>query len=146
MMGAACVLTVFTTRLTAESTKTIQRCASVIARAGSGMAVEFSPLGPVATISEGLQVVRAANHGHGRAGLLIDSWHFFLGHSTFDDLAAVPLDDIAYVQFADALAPESHRLVRETLHRRTVPGKGVLELDRFATTLLERGLRQHRQR
>ena len=47
--------------------------------------------------------------------------------------------DIAYVQFADALAPESHRLVRETLHRRTVPGEGALELDRFATTLLERG-------
>ena len=51
----------------------------------------------------------------------------------------MPLDDIAYVQFADALAPESERLVRETLHRRALPSEGVLELDRFAATLLERG-------
>ena len=48
-------------------------------------------------------------------------------------------DDIAYVQFTDALAPESERLVRETLHRRALPGDGVLELDRFAATLLETG-------
>ena len=50
-----------------------------------------------------------------------------------------PLDDMAYVQFADALAPESDRPFRETLHRRALPGEGRLELDRFATTLLERG-------
>jgi sugar phosphate isomerase/epimerase len=50
-----------------------------------------------------------------------------------------PLDDIAYVRFTDALEPESPRLVRETLHRRALPGEGVLELDRFAGTLLDRG-------
>jgi sugar phosphate isomerase/epimerase len=44
------------------------------------------------------------------------------------------------VQFTDALAPESReRLVRETLHRRALPGEGVLDLDRFAATLRERG-------
>ena len=30
-------------------------------------------------------------------------------------------------------------MVRETLHRRALPGEGILELDRFATTLLDRG-------
>jgi sugar phosphate isomerase/epimerase len=51
----------------------------------------------------------------------------------------VPLDDIAYLQFTDALAPESrNRLVRETLHRRAAPGEGVLDLDRFAATLREK--------
>jgi len=30
-------------------------------------------------------------------------------------------------------------MIRESLHRRAVPGEGVLDLDRFATTLREMG-------
>ena len=138
-MGAEWVLTVFTSPPTAEAEKVLQRCAAVFADAGAGMAVEFSPLGAISSIRQGMQVVRAANGGGGRAALMIDSWHFCFGDSTWEDLAEVPLDDIAYVQFADALAPESERLVRETLHRRALPSEGVLELDLFAATLLERG-------
>ena len=139
-MGAAWVLTVFTTALTAAAERTIERCAGILADAGVGMAVEFSPLGTVPTIRDGMEVVRRARRGGGHVGLLIDTWHFCFGDSTWEDLAAVPLEDIAYVQFDDALAPESQeRLIRETLHRRALPGAGILELDRFATTLLDRG-------
>jgi sugar phosphate isomerase/epimerase len=71
---------------------------------------------------------------------MIDSWHFCFSDNTWDDLAAVPLDAIAYVQFTDALEPEyPERMIRESLHRRALPGEGVLELQRFAATLLERG-------
>jgi sugar phosphate isomerase/epimerase len=118
--AASWVLTVFTTPVTDDLTNTLRRCCSMFTEAGAGMAVEFSPLGPVAAIPDAMKVLRAAQLG-GRAGLLIDSWHFFFGDSTFDDLASVPLDDIAYIQFTDALAPESERLVRETLHRRALP-------------------------
>ncbi len=31
------------------------------------------------------------------------------------------------------------RMIRESLHRRALPGEGILELDRFATTLREKG-------
>ena len=135
-IGAQWVLTVFTEAVPPPH---IQRCARLFDPVGAGMAVEFSPLGPISSIRDGMAVVRAASRG-GRAGLMIDSWHFCFGESTWDDLAAVPLDDIAYVQFADALAPESRdRLVRETLHRRAAPGEGVLELDRFAATLRDGG-------
>jgi sugar phosphate isomerase/epimerase len=135
-IGAEWVLTVFTTP---PSTELVQMCANVIGEGGAGMAVEFSPLGPVATIHDGMRVVRSAQ-ANARAGLLIDSWHFCFGGSTWDDLATVALDDIAYVQFTDALEPLSpDRLVRETLHRRALPGDGILELDRFAATLLDRG-------
>jgi len=102
--------------------------------------VEFSPLGPIVSIRDGMEVVRTVNRGGGHAGLMIVSWHFCVGEGTWDDLATVPLDDIAYLQFTDALKPESReRLVRETLHRRALPGEGVLELRRFAATLLDRG-------
>lgn len=139
-IGAEWVLTIFREALNTRTATVIERCAAIFAGVGAGMAVEFSPLGPVPSINQGLEIVRVGNRGSGRAGLMIDSWHFSFGDSTWDDLARVPLDDIAYVQFADALAPEPERnLVRETMHRRALPGEGVLELERFASTLLDRG-------
>jgi sugar phosphate isomerase/epimerase len=134
---ASWVLTVFGAGLTGETAKVIERCAAMFADAGARMAVEFSPLGPVTSISAGLEVVKAA--GPGRAGLMIDTWHFSFGDSTWEDLEQVPLEQIAYVQFDDAPAPESDDLYRETIHRRVMPGQGTFELERFASTLLDRG-------
>jgi sugar phosphate isomerase/epimerase len=131
------ILTVFSAGLTSQSASVIATCAKLFSEVGAKMAVEFSPLGPVPTIQAGLDVVEAA--GEGRAGLLIDTWHFSFGESTWEDLGSIPIERIAYVQFADALAPITVSLGRETMHRRAMPGDGVLDLDRFATTLLDRG-------
>jgi sugar phosphate isomerase/epimerase len=137
-MRAEWVLTVFRTPLNSDSTRTIARCAAIYGEAGAGMAVEFSPFGPVDSIPAALEVVDAARSG-GRAGVMIDSWHFSFGASTWEDLAMVPLDRVAYLQFADALPLEGGDLFEETMDRRALPGEGVLELRRFASTLLERG-------
>jgi sugar phosphate isomerase/epimerase len=115
----------------------VKSCAAMFADAGARMAVEFSPLGSVASIRDGLQVVAAA--GTDRAGLLIDTWHFFSGDSTWEDLAEVPLELIGYVQFDDALPRISEDPMDETMNRRTMPGDGTFDLERFATTLLARG-------
>ncbi len=131
------VLTVFRAPLSDATAKLVRRCAGLFHAAGSKMAVEFSPLGSVGSIPAGLEIVAVA--GPQQAGLMIDSWHFCVGSSTWEDLARVPLEQIAYVQFADALAPLSDDLARETTERRAMPGEGVLELSRFSSTLLERG-------
>lgn len=67
-MRAACVLTVFTTPLSLEVESGVRHCAEMFADGGAGMAVEFSPLGPISSIAEGMEVVRAAHQGAGRAG------------------------------------------------------------------------------
>jgi sugar phosphate isomerase/epimerase len=135
-ISAEWVLTVFTDKAPPAR---IQRCAKLFDEAGAGMAVEYTPLGAIPVISDGMKYVRAAS-AVARAGLMIDSWHFCFSDNTWEDLAAVPLEDIAYVQFTDALEPEFRdRMIRESLHRRALPGDGVLELDRFAATLLDRG-------
>jgi len=134
--GAEWVLTVFTASVPPLR---IQRYAKLFDDAGAGMAMEYTPLGAIPTIRDGMEMVRAANRG-GHAGLMIDSWHFCFSANTWDDLAAVSLDDIAYLQFTDALEPEYRdRMIRESLHRRAVPGEGVLELDRFAATMRDKG-------
>jgi sugar phosphate isomerase/epimerase len=136
-IGARWVLTVFRSGLNDRTAKVIEGCAARFADGGAGMAVEFSPLGPVSCIQAGMEIVAVA--GPDRAGLMIDTWHFSFGESSWEDLQQVPLDRIAYVQFADALEPASDQLFRETMHRRAMPGEGILELERFAATLLERG-------
>lgn len=135
-IGAEWVLTVFTAKVPPQR---IQRCAKLFDDAGAGMAVESTPLGAIPSISDGMEMVRAANRG-GHAGLMIDSWHFCFSDDTWEHLAKVPLDDIAYLQFTDALEPEYRdRMIRESLHRRALPGAGVLELDRFAATMRDKG-------
>jgi sugar phosphate isomerase/epimerase len=136
-VGAQWVLTTFLAPLDRTTAPLIQRCAAMFAAAGAGMAVEFSPLGAVPSIAAALAVVEAA--GVGRAGVLIDTWHFFHGDSPWEQLERVPLDQIAYVQFDDALPPASENMLKETMHRRAMPGDGTLGLDRFAATLLGRG-------
>ena len=62
------------------------------------MVVKCTPLGAIPSIRDGMDYVRAA--------------------------AAVPLHDVAYMQFTDALVPEfPDRMTRESLHRRAVPGE-----------------------
>jgi sugar phosphate isomerase/epimerase len=104
-IGAEWVLTVFTASVLPLR---IQHYAKLFDDAGVGMAVEYTPLGAIPSIRDGMEVVRAANRG-GHAGLMVDSWHFCFSDNTWDDLAAVSLDDIAYLQFTDALEPELSR-------------------------------------
>ena len=97
------MLTVFLAPLDRVTTRLTGRCAAVLAEAGAGLAVEFSPLGPVPSIAAALEVADAA--GAGRAGVLIDSWHFFRGDSTWEQLACIPLERIAYLQFDEPRPP-----------------------------------------
>jgi sugar phosphate isomerase/epimerase len=136
VMRAPWINTVFVAELSPDSARLIARCAAVFAEAGSGMAVEFSPLGSIPSLRAGLEVVDLAGPS---AALMIDTWHFFFGDSAWEDLQAVPIDKIAYIQFDDGLQPISEDLMAETMERRVLPGRGIFALERFATTLLERG-------
>ena len=137
LLGAPWVVTVFTAKMNQNALALVERCAAIFAEVGAGMAVEFSPLGSVTSIKDGLQVVAAA--GPDRAGLLIDTWHFFSGDSSWEDLVAAPLERIAYIQFDDALPRASEDEMDETMNRRAMPGDGMFNLERFATTLRSRG-------
>ena len=131
------MVTVFTADMDSRGIARLKECAGILERDGTRMAVEFSPLGSVTSIPEALELVDTL--GPDRSGLLIDSWHFFNGESNWDDLLRVPLEKIAYLQFSDALSPTSDDQMDETMNRRSMPGKGTFELERFAATLLERG-------
>ena len=56
-VGAEWVLTVFTAKVPPQR---IQRCAKLFDGVGAGMAVEYTPLGAIPSIGDGMEVVRAA--------------------------------------------------------------------------------------
>jgi sugar phosphate isomerase/epimerase len=131
------VLTTFGSPFTGDWVGTVARCAAMFADVGAKLAAEFSPFGQVNSIPTALDIVEAA--GVDRAGVMIDTWHFFRGGCPWESLESVPLERIAYVQFDDAPEPISDDGMAETMNRRAMPGDGVFELERFAATLLERG-------
>lgn len=135
--GAQWVLVGNRLPLTDESAAVYAKCAALFDEVGSGLALEFSPLGAAKSIDAALAIVDAV--APARAGVLIDTWHFFNGPSTWEQLEAVPLDKIAYVQFADAQPPIGDDGFNETFNRRTWPGEGIFDLHRFADTLRDHG-------
>jgi sugar phosphate isomerase/epimerase len=135
-LGARHVLTLLRAPVSTESFDRLARCAEVVARAGASLAIEFAPTRVIDSIPGALAAVE--HIGSDRAGVLIDSWHFFRGPSTWDDLETIALDRIAYVQFADALEDISGDFMTETTRRRAWPGDGTLDLSRFAATLTAR--------
>jgi sugar phosphate isomerase/epimerase len=137
VLGADHVLSLFWTRVNDESVDRFGRCADLMVRAGARLALEMPPIGELNNISAALSVVDAV--GYARASLMIDTFHFSRGSSTWSQLESFPLEALGYVQFDDALAPEGDDVMHETLDRRTMPGEGELELWRFANTLMGRG-------
>ena len=129
------VLTVVRTRLSDETAKVIQRYAAMFEEVGAGMAVEFTPLGCATSLQAGLEIVAAT--APARAGLLIDSWHFCFGDSTWDDLLTVPLDQIRVCSVRQWGTPRIGQLLRgDSENGGPCPGMGYWRLDRFASALL----------
>lgn len=138
--GAEWVLTTFPAPVDAEVLAATARWAARIEEAGARLAVEFSPLGTVASVADALALREALGPAH--LGVVVDVWNFCLGPSTWEDLDQLPLDAVAYVQFTDALAPRDGGAavtLDEAMTRRALPGDGVLELDRFVAALRGRG-------
>jgi sugar phosphate isomerase/epimerase len=135
-MHAPWVNTVFQASPTGDAARLIARCVAIFAEAGSAMAVEFSPLGSLPGLADAIEVADLAGSG---AGVLIDTWHFFIGPSTWAELAAVPAEKIAYIQFDDAPEPASEDLWEETMQRRAMPGEGTFALERFASAVTAAG-------
>ncbi|RBY83179.1 sugar phosphate isomerase/epimerase [Blastococcus sp. TF02A-26] len=135
-VGAPWVLTVPAAPPSAAAAALLGRCADVVAEAGARLAVEFSPLGVVTSIPAARELIAAADPG--RTAVMVDTWHFTRGDSTWADLEQIPLEEIAYLQFSDALAPVGDDGFDETMNRRVWPGEGTFELERFASVLRDR--------
>jgi sugar phosphate isomerase/epimerase len=117
----------------------VDECAAMLADAGVGLGWEFLPFTPMASIATTLEFVHRSRDAGARAAVIVDTWHVFRGPDGLDGLAQLKLDDVAYVQFDDALPLAGHDLMEETLHRRAMPGSGEFALGEFCEQVRARG-------
>jgi sugar phosphate isomerase/epimerase len=113
---------------------TFRECAAIAASLGVGLGLEFSPFTPINGLGRAREVldeVRSA--GSPRQGIVVDSWHLAYTDG-FDPLLRLPAADLAFVQLDDA-APGAGTASSDTMHRRAMPGEGVLGLDAFMDAL-----------
>ena len=103
---------------------------------GTRLAIEPSATSTVATLDDALTLIRSARLDG--AGIVVDAWHFF-ARPDWATLAALDPDRLAYVQICDGLVPVGDDPVHETMHRRTLPGLGVLDLGRFRDVVADIG-------
>jgi len=122
-----------------EIPETLQQCAAILAEAGAGLAFEFMPLSPMACIADAMPFVLAARAAGARAGLLVDSWHVLRGQDGLEGLAQLQCEDIAYIQFDDALPAHGDDMQEETLNRRAMPGDGEFPLAAFCERIRATG-------
>ena len=134
--GAAWVLTVVDSPVDDALVDRFGRAADVVRDAGGRLALEFLPYLPVATVAGARALCDSV--GADRAAVLVDSWHVFRGADTLEQVAAMPADSIAYVQFDDAL-PLAGDLADEVMARRVWPGEGEFPLAEFRDAIRATG-------
>jgi sugar phosphate isomerase/epimerase len=108
----------------------------VAAEHGLMVAFEFMPPRVISSVEKAHAIVATADRPNG--GLDVDTYHFFRGGSSFEELACVPGERILAVQLSDvplAMPGSMDELLVETRTRRLLPGAGELPLVDFIHSL-----------
>ncbi len=112
----------------------LAKIAQVSAQDSVRVAFEFLGDASASTLRDAVEVVEAA--GTSNVGLIIDTFCFYVGRSTWDMLRDFPIERLWTVHFHDA---EPGLLETLTDEKRVLPGKGVIKLHDFVGLLKERG-------
>ncbi|MCQ4638280.1 sugar phosphate isomerase/epimerase [Anaerovorax odorimutans] len=106
---------------------------------GTKIAMEFMPFkADMDCIKKGLEVFRAA--GMKNAGFCLDTWHTFMGPSTYDDIALIKPEEIVTVELVDGYAElVSGSLWRDTCDYRLPAGEGDFNCKDFIGRVLDLG-------
>ncbi|MFG1687792.1 sugar phosphate isomerase/epimerase family protein [Nonomuraea sp. NPDC049269] len=133
-VGARICVTAVDTDPAADGTRELlAHCADLLGEVGVRLALEFLPYTGLATLAQARELCAAV--GWLRCGMLVDSWMFFRGPNSWDDLEGLTADQVAYVQIDDAPEAVGSDPVFESRHRRVLPGQGAFDLRTFVAVL-----------
>ena len=115
----------------------VRDASRALADRGARLAVEYLPNYPVRSIRDVLALNDAV--GAPGVGVCVDAHHFFRGPDTFDDFDALADDDLAFLQFCDALPVGDMDLGDAMVNGRAMAGDGEFPLDEFCRHAVRRG-------
>jgi sugar phosphate isomerase/epimerase len=123
----------------ATSRQVYAEVADRVASAGIGLAFEYSSFVPIQSLRQATDFVSEIALRAPRQALMIDTWHFYQCGDTLDRLRELDPSLFGYLQLDDALDPGPDTRF-DTLNRRTLPGRGNLDLVGFMSVCNEIGL------
>ena len=106
------------------------------AKFGVKIAIEYLPWTSVDTIKKAWEIVSGVNRSNG--GIILDTFHYFKGHPSRDELNEVPIEKIFIVHLDDVEDVETD-LVTLTRKHRLPPGEGIFIFDEVLEYLFARG-------
>jgi len=112
----------------------LRKIAQVSADDSVGVAFEFLAGSSASTLQDAAEVIEATRASN--VGLMLDTFHYYVGGSTLDALRDFPLERLWTVHFNDAEPGPRETLTDE---KRLLPGKGVIKLREFTRWLRDRG-------
>lgn len=119
-----------------QTVQALSELADVAAPYGTKLAFEF--LAPascsVRTLAQSWEIVRAT--GRTEVGLVLDTYHFYVGGSSWESLDEFDIERLFIVHINDV---EDLPLIQLTDADRLLPGEGVLPLRRILSRLKARG-------
>jgi sugar phosphate isomerase/epimerase len=127
----------FTAPIRDETIATLRRALAIARPAGARFSLEFLPWCEMNDVERTREVIRRAEQPDLK--LLVDTWHAHHGPTSWEALASLTRDELAYLQFDDHPPLASADLFAETVDRRALPGDGELALERFARLFREKG-------
>jgi sugar phosphate isomerase/epimerase len=133
-LGARAVLAVPFGPLGAELVRATREATRTLADQDVTLCLEFLPSIEINSIEAVLGLIGAV--GDPAPTVVVDAWHFFAGPSTWESLEQLAPERLGFVQIDDAVPPVGDDVVHEYRNRRVIPGEGVLDLRRFADTVL----------
>lgn len=104
---------------------------------GTRIALELMPFSNLATIDQGLELVRGSGAKNG--GIMLDIWHLARGNIDFDQIRKMPKETIFWVELDDAWPEVEGTLYNDTIHNRELPGEGSLDIQKFLRAVRDVG-------
>lgn len=106
-------------------------------QSNTAIMVEFMPFAQLNTLAPALEIVSKANRKN--AGVLLDIWHVARANIDFDEIRKIPVHLIKGIELDDADRYPVQPLFLDTIHKRQLPGDGVLDIPKFIQAIQATG-------
>lgn len=106
---------------------------------GTQLMLEIMPFSNVRTVSTARRIVEGVNRAN--TGLLLDIWHFHRGNIDFKEISFIDQRFIKGIELNDANRYPIAPLWSDTVHKRRLPGDGVVDVPAFIRAVQAAGFK-----
>jgi sugar phosphate isomerase/epimerase len=118
--------------------KFAELCADAAQHTDAKVAYEIIPSDPIVhTLEAAIQLAEGANAPNG--GIAIDTWHMGKLHIDPEELRAIPIQYLSWVELSDGLLEDMPDFFDEVINHRRLPGEGEFGIKNYVEVISDMG-------